>query len=503
ESETRFKALHNASFGGIAIHDNGFILECNNGLVEITGFAYEELIGMNGLLLISEDTRELVVQNISSGYERPYEAVGVRKNGERYPIRLEARNIPYKGKMVRVVEFRDQTEIKRTEKEKEELEKKLLQSQKMEAVGRLAGGVAHDFNNMLSVIIGHAELALSEIGADAAMRLYLEEIKSAGQRSAELTRQLLAFARQQTVIPRPIDLNECVAGMIRMLERLIGEDVGLLWLPGNEVWPLKIDPCQIDQILANLCVNARDAISDVGKIIIETGNSVFDETYCADYPNYMMGDYVYIAVSDTGCGMDAETLDHVFEPFFTTKESGKGTGLGLATVYGVIRQNNGFLDVYSEPGEGTLFKLYLPRYCGDDKPRRQQKVDASAVQSGRGTILLVEDEPMILRMTSKMLSMLGYQVLSASSPRDAVQQAQENVGDIDLLITDVVMPEMNGKDLAREIASFTPDLKWLFVSGYTANVIAQHGVLDEGVNFIQKPFSRAVLADKVRELIGR
>ena len=458
ESEDRFRALHNASFGGIAIHDKGLILECNKGLSEITGYTYDELIGMDGLYLISDDTRDKVIRNIEAGYEKPYEATGVRKNGELYPLRLEARNIPYKGKNVRVVEFRDITENKHAEKEREELEGKLRQAHKMEAVGRLAGGVAHDFNNMLSVILGNADMALEEI--DPAQPLYatIEEIIKAGKRSAGLTRQLLAFARKQTVSPEVLDLNKTVGRMSKMIERLIGENIDLAWLPGENVWPVKVDPSQIDQILANLCLNARDAIADVGKVTIETGNAEFDETYCTDHPGFVPGKYVLMAVSDSGCGMDTETLENIFEPFFTTKDVDKGTGLGLATVYGIVKQNNGFINVYSEPGQGTTFKIYLPRYRTAKMEFLPEKVKEPQTERGHETILLVEDEPSILKMTTMMLERLGYEVVAAKTPGEAIRLAQEHTGKIDLLVTDVVMPEMNGRDLAKNILSIHPNL---------------------------------------------
>ena len=500
ESEARFKALHNASFGGIVIHDKGRILECNKGLSEITGYAYQELIGMDGLLLISDDTRQNVIDNIYTGYEKHYEVKGVRKNGEIYPVRLEARNIPYQGKNVRVVEFRDLTDIKRVEKEKENLESQLLQSQKMEAVGKLAGGVAHDFNNMLSVIIGHAGLAMDEM--DPAHPLYarLKNIKNAGERSAELTRQLLAFARKQTIAPKALNLNKTVDGMIEMLQRLIGEDIDLGWKPDKDIWLVEMDPSQIDQILVNLCVNARDAIADVGKVTIETVNVKLDASYGMEHAGILPGDYVLLTVSDNGCGMDTTTQAHIFEPFFTTKETGKGTGLGLSTVYGVVKQNNGFINVCTEPGQGCTFEIYFPRHlsgklCVEDKGRLQP--DAS----GNETILLVEDEPAILEITTKMLDGLGYNVVGAKTPGEAIRFAQKYGGEIHLLLADVVMPEMNGRNLANNILACCPGLKILFMSGYTADVIAHHGVLDEGVNFIQKPFSRQALSMKIRDVL--
>ena len=500
ESETRFKALHNASFGGIGIHDKGVILDCNQGLSEMTGFSLTELIGMDGLSLIAEESREAVMEKILSGYEKPYEAVGLRKNGEEFPMRLEARNIPYKGKKVRVVEFRDITDLKQAEEEREKLQAQLNQAQKMESVGRLAGGVAHDFNNMLSVIIGNAELALRHVSSNDPLHNRLQEILNAATRSADITRNLLAFARKQTIAPELLDLNKAVASMLNMLRRLIGEDIDLAWLPGTDIWPVKMDPSQIDQILANLCVNARDAIADVGRITIETGAATFDQVYCSDHVGFLPGDFVLLAISDDGTGMNKETLNQLFEPFFTTKEMGKGTGLGLATVYGIVKQNNGFINVYSEPAKGTTFKIYLPRY----HPRTEQSPKKEPVvpnARGRETILLVEDETSILKMTSILLENLGYMVLPANTPGEAIDLAHEHAGEIHLLMTDVVMPEMNGHDLARSLLSICPTLKRLFMSGYTANVIAHHGVLDDGVQFIQKPFTMQDLAAKVRQVL--
>jgi PAS domain S-box-containing protein len=395
----------------------------------------------------------------------------------------------------------DITESNRAEEEKQKLQAQLLQAQKMEAVGRLAGGVAHDFNNMLGIIIGHAEMALDEVDSSQAIFADLQEIRKAAERSASLTRQLLAFARKQTVAPKVLDLNETVEGMLKMLRRLIGEDVDLAWLPGKNLWAVKVDPAQIDQILANLCINARDAITGVGKITIETVTTTLDEAYCADHPGFAPGEFVLLAVSDNGCGMDKDTLGKVFEPFFTTKGIGQGTGLGLATVYGIVKQNNGFINVYSEPGRGTTFKIYIPRHAG--QAGEDLKVSAVEIPKGRGeTVLLVEDEPTILNMTAKMLERQGYTVLTASKPSEAMLLADEHTGKIHLLITDVVMPEMNGRDLAQNLLSLYPNIKSLFMSGYTANVIAHHGVLDEGVHFIQKPFSKQDLGAKVREVLG-
>jgi CheY-like chemotaxis protein len=322
----------------------------------------------------------------------------------------------------------------------------------------------------------------------------------AARRSTDITRQLLAFSRRQTIAPKTLDLNDSVENMLKMLRRLIGEDIDLAWQPRPGLWPVFMDPSQLDQILVNLCVKARDAIMDVGKITIETDTKTFDEAYCADHFGFTPGDFVMLAVSDDGCGMDKETREHLFEPFFTTKKTGEGTGLGLATVYGIVSQNNGFINVYSEPNNGSTFKIYLPRHGAAYEKHPEQEPIAPDVL-GNETILLVEDESAILKMTAMMLKRLGYTVLRAGSPKEAMDLAKTHAGSIQLLMTDVVMPDMNGRELAEQLILHYPDLKVLFMSGYTANVIAHRGVLDQGVNFIHKPFSKKDLAVKLREVM--
>jgi len=390
--------------------------------------------------------------------------------------------------------------IARDVTEQVNLRDQLLQSQKVEAVGQLAGGVAHDFNNMLGVILGNAELALTKLTADDPLFKRLNQIIDAAKRSAEVTRQLLAFARRQTVAPRVLDLNSSVGGMLEMLERLIGEDIDIAWRPNPDLWKVRIDPSQLDQVLANLCINARDAIGGVGKITIETGNAGFDEAYCANHHDVFPGEYVLLAVSDDGCGIEKELQAKIFEPFFTTKGVGKGTGLGLATVYGIVKQNKGFINVYSELDRGTTFRIYLPRQIGEV----EEMIDCerSAIPSGGGeTVLLVEDDQEILDLARTMLETHRYEVLAVSSPSEAIRLAQLKENAIHLMVTDVVMPEMNGRDLAGIIQALQPDMKVLFMSGYTANVIAHHGVLDEGVCFIQKPFSVAEFSTKVLQTL--
>ena len=382
------------------------------------------------------------------------------------------------------------------------LEEQLIQAQKMESIGRLAGGVAHDFNNMLSVILGHTELALDTAGLSATLSGRLQSIREAVQRSTDLTQQLLAFARRQTAAPRVLDLNTTVAGMLKMIRRLIGEDIDLTWLPAGGLPPVRIDPSQVDQILVNLCVNARDAIGDTGRITIETASVTFDQADCLRHPEVAPGGYVRLSVRDTGCGMDDDTLDHLFEPFFTTKELGKGTGLGLATVYGIVRQNGGCIEVDSRPDRGAVFRIYLPRHDGSLPPGTMAGA-AEPVAGGTETILLVEDEPLILEMATAMLTPLGYTVLPAATPATALRLAREHAGTIDLLLTDVVMPEMNGRELAARLVEIRPGLRRLFMSGYTADVIASRGVLEEGVEFVQKPFTRKRLVARIRQVLDR
>jgi PAS domain S-box-containing protein len=391
-------------------------------------------------------------------------------------------------------------EAKLAEKAREKLQDQLTQSRKMESVGRLAGGVAHDFNNMLSVILGHTEMALEQVSPDDPLFDDLQEINKSARRSADLTRQLLAFARKQTVAPRVLDLSATVQEMHRMLRRLIGEQIQLVWQPGSDLWPVKMDPSQLDQILANLCVNARDAIAGgMGTITIAAENIALEGALLDEPDTPVSGDYVRLSVMDDGCGMDQQTLVNIFEPFFTTKPTGEGTGLGLATVFGIVKQNAGFVQVRSAQGQGTTFILYLPRHV----MQAVQPATPTPTTPARahGSILVVEDEPSILSMTVQMLERQGYTALGAATPGEALRVAREHSGDIDLLMTDVIMPEMHGRELANNMLVLYPGIKRLFMSGYTADVIAEHGVLEEDFNFIQKPFSMKELGDKIRSVL--
>jgi two-component system cell cycle sensor histidine kinase/response regulator CckA len=386
--------------------------------------------------------------------------------------------------------------------ERRVLEEQLRQSQKMESVGQLAGGVAHDFNNMLSVIIGNAELAMDKLAPGDPLFADIQEMIGAARRSADLTRQLLGFARKQTVSLQVLDLNRTVEGLLSMLRRLIGENIDLVWSPGADAGQVLMDPSQIGQILINMCANARDAIADTGAVTLATGFATFGEADAARRPEAACGDYAVLSIRDTGCGMDRQTLDKLFEPFFTTKGLGKGTGLGLANVYGIVKQNKGFITVESELGKGSAFTLYLPLHAAREKPVKVEP--PGLVPAGRGeTVLVVEDEAIVLNMTRAMLQRLGYTVLAADTPGEALRLAEAHADQLDLLITDVVMSGMNGRELANRVVAQFPSVKVLFVSGYTADVIAQHGILEKGVHFMQKPFSKSDIGIKVREVLGK
>ena len=505
ESEEKYRLLVENANEVVLVAQDGVIRFVNNRVFDLIGYTPEELIGKPFVAHIHADDRATVLDRHMrrmSGTELPglYCFRVIDRDGRTKWAEINAVRIEWQGQPATLNILTDITERRKAEAEREKLQAQLLQAQKMESVGRLAGGVAHDFNNMLGVILGHAELAREQIDPASPLYADLVEIQKAARRSADLTRQLLAFARRQTVSPRVLDLNETVEGMLKMLRRLIGEDIELRWRPGAELWSVHMDPSQFDQVLANLVVNARDAISGVRRITIETTNTTFDDISSMGQSNFPTGDFVLLTVSDDGCGMDKETLGKLFEPFFTTKGVGRGTGLGLATVYGVVKQNNGFINVYSEPGKGSTFKVYLPRHQGDIGVASRD--GAWDIPRGRGeTVLLVEDEPAILHLTKTMLTGLDYRVLEAGAPGQAMTLSEAFAGEIHLLMTDVVMPEMNGRDLADRLRALRPQLKTLFMSGYPADAIAHHGLLDEGVHFIQKPFSKDRLAARLREVL--
>ncbi|MBF0242005.1 MAG: PAS domain-containing protein [Desulfamplus sp.] len=395
-------------------------------------------------------------------------------------------------------------ERRKIEEEHERLQSQLNHAQKLEAVGRLAGGVAHDFNNMLGVILGYTEIAIDSMTRHDQFYDEFKEIQNAAQRSVDIVRHLLAFARKQTISPKLINLNDSIEGMIKILKRLIGEDITLNWLPADDLWNVCMDPSQVDQILANLCVNARDAIEGVGNISISTDMITLNKEWCDSHQNsFIPGDYVQLTVSDDGSGIDKEDMSNIFEPFYTTKEIGKGTGLGLSTVYGILNQNHCFIDVDSQKGRGTTFTIYIPRYKEDEESLQNSCNSCIGIPAKEGfeTILVVEDEPAILNMVKLLLEKLGYNVLASTLPSEAIEIVGKYDGTIDLLLTDVIMPEMTGRLLLDRINIICPNIKTLFMSGYTADIIAKQGVLDDGVHFIHKPFSINDLSAKVREAL--
>ena len=423
-----------------------------------------------------------------------------KKDGTVIDVEITYHTLTFEDRPAELVLAQDVTERRRIEKELRQSQEQLLQSQKLESVGQLAGGVAHDFNNLLTVITGQSDLMLRRLGESDPMRRRAEEIKKAAERAAGLTRQLLAFSRKQVLQPKVLDLTETVAGMDKLLRRLIGEDVHLVTVLAPDLGKVRADPSQIEQVLMNLAVNARDAMPEGGKLTIETQNTYLDETYARQHLSVVPGPYVMLAVSDTGSGMDAETQAHMFEPFFTTKEVGKGTGLGLSTVYGIVKQSGGNIYVYSEVGQGATFKVYLP-LASETAEAGEQSPAESARERRTETILLVEDEESVRLLLVETLEAEGYTVLAASGGEEALRVCELHGGPIHLLLTDVVMPEMSGRQLVERLSEKCAGVRVLYMSGYTDNAIVRHGVLEPGVSFLQKPFTPAAVISKVREVL--
>ena len=510
-SEARYRNLFNQSMDAIAIVQESpvAIRLVNQAFVQLCGYDEDEIYSFSGARawqLVHPQDHSIITDKILKPANRTknqtYEFRLIRKDNETRWIESSSARIEMDGILMSQFILRDISQKKQAEKDQETLFAQLTQAQKMESVGRLAGGIAHDFNNMLSIILGRAEFAEAHLYPGSAAFNDIQEIKAAAQRSVDLTRQLLAFARRQPVAPKTIQINDTISGLMQMLHRLIGEDIELVWTPAPEIWQICIDPSQIDQILANICVNARDAIPNHGRITIETANIVFTDVHCQGHPGSTPGEYVLLSISDDGCGMEKDVAIHIFEPFFTTKALGQGTGLGLAMVYGIIKQNRGMIYVETEKNQGSTFRMYFPR-CRTTTEPDSAKEPISQAKTVHGTVLLVEDEPALLALNQRMLTKLGYTVLTAETAATAIQLAQEYQGKIDLLLTDVIMPGKNGQELYCDIHRFLPEIKVIFMSGYTADAIAHHGVLDEGVNFLQKPFSKTHLADKIAEVIGK
>jgi PAS domain S-box-containing protein len=499
-SEMNFRSLvTNAPYGICRCDSSGQLLDMNPALLAVLGYSSaEELVGkhLGALYADTQQWFELADHLHSAAPLNGLIVEWKRKDGTNTVVRVSGRAVSDGDKGTAFELFAEDVTERRA------LEQQLRQSQKMEAVGRLAGGIAHDFNNLLMVISGYSEFLLDRLGPDPALRAPAQEIASAAGRATSLTRQLLAFSRKQMMAPKILDLNGIVTENLKMLTRMIGEDIDLVMVPAPGLGAVRADAGQIEQVIMNLAVNARDAMPSGGKLTIETSNVSLDEEYARFHAPLRPGDYVMLTISDTGLGMDAETQSHIFEPFFTTKGL-KGTGLGLSTVYGIIKQSGGYIWVYSEPDKGTTFKIYLPRVAErvESLPQVVVPAESGPTEPGTETILLVEDEANLRYLARQFLEKQGYRVIEAADGVVAVQIAVAHSGVIHLLLTDVIMPGMNGRELAQRMAEIRPNTKVLYMSGYTENVIGHNGTLDAGVRLLQKPFTLRDLKSKVREVL--
>lgn len=508
-AEERYRSLVESSPNAIAVHRKGRIVYVNPAGVKLIGAkSQEELIGRNLMDFVHPDYQEVVTRRAAAAYTRGevaplLEEKFVRLDGSEVDVEVVAIPLMLEGEPAVNTIIRDITGRKRAEEALRESEEKLRQGQRLEAIGRLAGGVAHDFNNLLTAIIGHTEFLRADVAPHSDRTSDLDEIQKAAERAATLTRQLLAFSRRQALQPHVFDLDEVTENMTGLLEQLIGEDVHLAFRQSPDLWPVEADPGQIEQVIMNLAINARDAMPEGGKLTVETANVELNEDYVSTHLATEPGPYVMLAVSDTGCGMSRELLSHIFEPFFTTKDPGKGTGLGLSTVYGILKQSGGSIWVYSEPGKGTTFKVYLPRA---DKPvdwsPRSRATPDGASRDGDETILLVEDEPAVLRLAARVLASRGYVVFTAGSPEEAITLFREHPGRVHLLLTDVILPGMSGHALAEVLTGEQSQApRVLYMSGYTRNAIVHEGRLDADIEFLEKPFTPEALARRVREVL--
>ena len=498
-SESNFRSLvMNAPYGICRCDALGILQDANPALVSMFGYASAAELTGRHLGSLYADAQQWFQTADYFHVRKEFNDLTtecVRKDGAAIVARISGRSIP-NGKVGGSFEIfiEDVTETRT-------LEMQLRQAQKMEAIGRLAGGIAHDFNNLLMVISGYSEFLLERLGPDPWLRGPAQEISNATQRASSLTRQLLAFSRKQMLAPKVLDLNEVVAENLKMLTRMIGEDIDLVMVPGPVLGAVRADPGQIDQVIMNLAVNARDAMPQGGKLTIETANATLDENFARTHTPLTAGNYIMLAISDTGVGMDNETQLRIFEPFFTTKGS-KGTGLGLSTVYGIVKQSGGFIFVDSQPQRGTAFRAYFPRVDGrEDAAAAQDSLGLPRADHGQETILLVEDETNLRRLARQYLETQGYKILEAEDGAAALQIVDGYKSTIDLLLTDVIMPGMNGRELAEHITKLLPDLRVLYMSGYTEDAVGHDGTLDAGINLLQKPFSLPVLKDRVREVL--
>jgi two-component system cell cycle sensor histidine kinase/response regulator CckA len=507
-NEERYRDYFENAKDAIYVHDlDGRYTMVNKAGEALIGYTHEEILKLSVFDVVPQNYAEQIQarlkMKLADHTPTIYEVEAIRKDGTRVPVEVSSRLIWENGVPVAVQgSARDITERKRAEEALRASQLQLQQSQKLEAVGQLAGGVAHDFNNLLTAIIGYTDLSLRRNNLEDSIRHNLEETKKAAERAGSLIRQLLAFSRKQILEPKVLDLNAVVKDMHKMLTRLIGENIDLATRQAADLGRVKADPSQVEQIIMNLVVNARDAMPQGGKVTIETANITLDDQAALKHVSVKAGEYVMLAVSDTGTGIDEETQARIFEPFFTTKEVGRGTGLGLSTVYGIVKQSGGNIWVYSEQGVGTVFKVYLPRVDAAASIIEKLVLESAAPQ-GTETILLVEDEDVVRGLARKILSEAGYKVLEARSGAEAIELSRGYAGPIDLLLTDVVMPVISGKEVAERLKELRPAARVLFMSGYTDEAVVRHGVLDANVEFLQKPFTWVRLAKKVRDVLDR
>ena len=507
ESEAKFRTLAESSPFAILIYQNDRYIYVNPAAERICGYTAQELYHMNFWAFVHPEDRPLVeargkARQSGQTPSTNYEFRIIAKGGIEKWVILNGATITYGGKPAGLISVFEITDLKHAIQEKEKLQEQLRQAQKLESVGLLAGGVAHDLNNLLQPIIGYSELLLMDSSQKDTSKRYIRQIISTSERARDLVRQLMAFGRKQVLEIHSLDLNQVIDDFIRLLRRTLREDIQIKPELNPDIPNIRADRSQVEQILMNLAVNAQDAMPDGGILTIGTENAVLDAYMVSQHPDVTPGAYVQLLLSDTGAGMNADTTRKIFDPFFTTKEKGKGTGLGLSTVYGIIRQHEGYIWVYSEPGHGTVFKIFLPVSGEGKNIDVSARVNGVPAVSGNEAILVAEDDAMVRELTCTMLKQLGYRVLSAETAEECLRLAENSIIPIDLLLTDVVMPEMSGKDLHFQIARIRPDVRVMYMSGYTANIIAHRGVLDEGVAFIQKPFSLQTLSEKIRAALG-
>jgi PAS domain S-box-containing protein len=500
ESQTRFKALHNASFGGIAIHDKGIILDCNQGLSKMTGYSEAELVGMDGLLLIAKESRDLVMGNIVSNYEKAYEAIGLRRNGEEYPIRIEARNVPYKGKQVRTVEIRDITENKQAEKEHEKLQVKLIQAQKMRAIGTLAGGIAHDFNNILSGILGYSQLAQIHLKNPEKANEHIEQILKGAQRAADLTKQILTFSRQSEYQKQPFKIYLEIKEALKLLRSSIPSTIEIESKLDSKKMVLA-DPIEIHQVIMNLCTNAYHAMRRTGgHLTVSLSDFEISDSKIFKGKKMAVGEYIKLEVSDTGHGMDTKTVERAFEPYFTTKEKGDGTGLGLALVQAIVEEHDGFCEVKSEPAKGTSVYLYFP-IARENEEKNIPKIKKESPLTGNEKIMVVDDEEPIRKIHKVLLENYGYQVQTFGNGVEALETFKTNPDKFDLIITDMTMPGFAGDKLATEILKIKPGMPIVLCTGFSEN-ISRAEAIELGIKqFVQKPILNQDLVVIIRRIL--